>query len=63
MIYQVEEVNSNFCTGLLSAKEIENKINSMADAGFKFEQLQTIMGTSCLCVPRYKAIICFSKEE
>lgn len=63
MIYKVEEVNAGICTGVLTGSAIEAKIKTMAEQGWKFEQYETIMGRCCLCLPRYKAIICFSKEE
>ena len=63
MTYKVEEVNAGLCTGTLRANAIEAKINQMASQGWKFEQYETIIGRCCLFFPRYKAVICFSKEN
>ncbi len=63
MTYKVEEVNAGICTGTLRGQVIEAKINQMASQGWKFEQYETIMGRCCLIFPRYKAVICFSKEN
>ncbi len=63
MIYKVEEVNAGLCTGTLRGAVIEAKINEMAKKGWKFEQTETIVGRCCLVFQRYKAVICFSKEE
>lgn len=63
MTYKVEEVNAGLCTGTLRGAAIEAKINKMAAEGWKFEQYETIVGRCCLIFPRYKAVICFSKEN
>ncbi len=63
MKYKVEEVNAGICTGTLRGVLIEERINQMASQGWKFEQYETIMGRWCLIFPRYKAVICFSKEN
>lgn len=63
MVYAVEEVDAGICTGTLRGKTIEYKINSMAEQGWKFEQYETIIGRCCLIFPRYKTVICFSKEQ
>jgi hypothetical protein len=63
MIYKVEEVSAGLCTGTLRAVAIEAKINEMSKQGWKFEQMQTIIGRWCLIFQRYKAVICFSKES
>lgn len=63
MTYKVEEVNAGICTGTLRGIAIEAKINQMASQGWKFEQYETIIGRCCLFFPRYKAVICFSKEN
>jgi hypothetical protein len=63
MTYKVEEVGAGLCTGTLRGNAIEAKINQMASQGWKFEQYETIIGRCCLFFPRYKAIICFSKEN
>lgn len=63
MIYKVEEVDAGLCTGTLRGVAIEKKINQMAAAGWKFEQYETIIGRCCLFFSRYKAVICFSKEN
>ena len=63
MTYKVEEVGAGLCTGTLRGNTIEAKINQMASQGWKFEQYETIIGRCCLFFPRYKAIICFSKEN
>lgn len=63
MTYKVEEVGAGLCTGTLRGNAIEAKINQMASQGWKFEQYETIVGRCCLFFPRYKAIICFSKEN
>ena len=63
MTYKVEEVCAGLCTGTLRGNAIEAKINQMASQGWKFEQYETIIGRCCLFFPRYKAIICFSKEN
>lgn len=63
MTYKVEEVNAGLCTGTLRGAAIESKINQMASQGWKFEQYETIVGRCCLFIPRYKAVICFSKEN
>ena len=57
------EVSAGLCTGTLRAPVIEAKINEVAKRGWKFEQMQTIVGRCCLVFQRYKAVICFSKEE
>lgn len=62
MTYKIEEVNAGLCTGTLRGPAIEAKINSMASSGWKFEQMETIVGRCCLIFPRYKAVLCFSKE-
>ncbi|MCR5189731.1 MAG: DUF4177 domain-containing protein [Treponema sp.] len=63
MVYKVEEVSAGLCTGTLRGAAVEAKINQMASQGWKFEQYETIVGRCCLIFQRYKAIICFSKEE
>ena len=63
MTYKVEEVNAGLCTGTLRGAAIEAKISKMAAEGWKFEQYETIIGRCCLIFPRYKAVICFSKEN
>ncbi len=63
MTYKVEEVSAGLCTGTLRGNAIEAKINQMASQGWKFEQYETIVGRFCLFFPRYKAVICFSKEN
>lgn len=63
MIYKVEEVNAGLCTGTLRGVAIEAKINEMAKQGWKFEHADTIIGRCCLIFQRYKAVICFSKEN
>ena len=62
MIYKVEEVNAGLFTGTLRGVAIEAKITEMAKQGWKFEQTETVIGRCCLIFPRYKAVICFSKE-
>lgn len=57
------EVSAGLCTGTLRAVAIEEKINEVAKQGWKFEQMETIIGRCCLIFQRYKAVICFSKEE
>ena len=63
MTYKVEEVSSGLCTRTLRGNAIEAKINQMASQEWKFEQYETIVGRSCLFFSRYKAVICFSKEN
>jgi len=63
MTYKVEEVSAGLCTGTLRGAAIEAKINKMASDGWKFEQYETIVGRCCLIFPRYKAVICFSKDN
>lgn len=63
MTYKVEEVSAGLCTGTLRGNAIESRINQMAKSGWKFEQYETIIGRCCLIFPRYKAIVCFSKED
>ena len=63
MTYKVEEVNAGLCTGTLRGAATESKINQMASQCWKFEQYETIVGRCCLFFPRYKAVICFSKEN
>ena len=63
MIYKVEEVSAGLCTGTLRTGAIEAKIKEMEKRGWKFEQTETIIGRCCLIFQRYKAVICFSKEE
>ena len=63
MVYKVEEVNAGLCTGTLRGNAIEAKISQMAYQGWKFEQFETIIGRCCLIFPRYKAVICFSKDN
>ncbi|MGN0732113.1 MAG: hypothetical protein ACI4MA_09440 [Treponema sp.] len=58
-----KEVNAGICTGTLRGVAIEAKINQMASQGWKFEQFKTIIGRCCLIFPRYKSVICFSKEN
>jgi len=48
MIYKVEEVSAGLCTGTLRAGAIEARINAMAKQGWKFEQVETIIGRCCL---------------
>ena len=62
MIYKILEVNAGCCTGTLRGNVIEANINAMARQGWKFEQMDTIIGRDCLIFERYKAVICFSKE-
>ncbi|MCI6187623.1 MAG: hypothetical protein MR739_10720 [Spirochaetia bacterium] len=62
MIYKVEEVSSDLCTGTLRAVAIEARINRMAKGGWKFEQMESVIGRCCLIFQRYKVVICFSKE-
>lgn len=62
MIYKVEEVSAGLCTGTLRAVAIEARINRMAEGGWKFEQMESVIGRCCLIFQRYKAVICFSKE-
>lgn len=63
MTYKVEEVNAGLFTATLRGSAIEARINQMASQGWKFEQYETIIGRCCLIFPRYKAVICFSKEN
>lgn len=63
MTYKVEEVNAGLCTGTLRGNAIKAKINQMASQEWKFKQYETISGRCCLFFPRYKTIICFSKEN
>lgn len=60
--YKVVEVDAGFWTGTLSGNAIQTNIQEMSRQGWKFEQYETIIGRCCLIFPRYKAIICFSKE-
>lgn len=63
MTYKVVEVSAGLFTGTLRGNAIEAKINQMAAEGWKFEQYETIVGRCCLVIQRYKAVICFSKEN
>ncbi len=62
-LLRVIEVNAGLCTGTLRGAALEARINQIASQGWKFEQFETIIGRCCLFFPRYKAIICFSKEN
>lgn len=62
-LLRVVEVNAGLCTGTLRGAALEARINQIASQGWKFEQFETIIGRCCLFFPRYKAIICFSKEN
>lgn len=57
------EVSAGLCTGTLRSAVIEAKINEVAKDGWKFEQMETIIGRCLLFFQRYKVVICFSKEN
>lgn len=57
------EVSAGLCTGTLRSAVIEVKINEVAKDGWKFEQMETIIGRCLLFFQRYKVVICFSKEN
>lgn len=57
------EVSAGLCTGTLRSAVIEAKINEVAKDGWKFEQMETIIGRCLLFFQRYKVVICFSKEK
>jgi len=60
--YKVEEVNSGICTCTLRAGPTQDVIDSNTKQGWKFEQMQAIIGRRCGCIPSPKLLIVFSKE-
>ena len=62
MNYQVEEVNSGLFTCTLRACEVEKRVRTLTDQGWKFESMEPVVGRCCLCFSRYKMIVVFSKE-
>jgi hypothetical protein len=61
--YKVEEVNSGICTCTLRAGPTQNRIAEQAKQGWKFEQMQAIVGRRCGCIPAPKLLIVYSKEN
>ena len=61
--YKVDEVDAGICTCTLRGSAVEKAIESNANQGWIFEQMEPVVGRFCLIFQRYKMIIVFSKES